>query len=105
MPKEYEGTLNEFNLFPIFVNKYILIANNSIKQAIKFLVAYFSLDYVLRYFFVPYKKVDNIAGWFVGVIFKLIYLIFIGPLFMLTVIGLVVFWYGLPVIGFLFLLR
>lgn len=93
--------VNEANLLPLFFKQYVNIANTTIKQVFKFLISYFSLDYVFKYFFMPYKKVDNIAGWFVGIIFKLIYLLFVVPLVLITIFALIIFWYALPVVGIL----
>ena len=91
--------VNEANLLPLFLKQYVNIANTTIKQVFRFLIAYFSLDYVFKYFFMPYKKVDNIAGWFVGIMFKLIYLLFVVPLVLITILALIAFWYALPIVG------
>ncbi len=81
-----------------FLALYVNTASSFNKKIIKFLYQYFSLDYVLTHFFMPYKKVDNIAGWFVGIVFKVLYLMFVIPLFLLAIILMYVFWFGLPLI-------
>ena len=80
---------------------YIKFTTDFIKRIARYLYHYFSLDYVFANFFMPYKKVDNIAGWFVGIVFKLIYIIFVVPIFLLIILGLVIFWYLLPLAVFI----
>ena len=87
-------------MFWIF--EYPLIVMRRINAILRYLWEFLSLDLVVTRFFTPYKKANNIAGWTVGILFKLAYLVVVLPLFIaLAGVFLIIFVVvplGIPII-------